>query len=113
MGDADVGAVAIGLDGQISIPKLIKASSYLLKPECLFLATNPDQAIPINRKDIVCPGAGALVSAVEASTGRKALVTGKPSKELFNIISKSHNLNPARTLMIGDRCNTDILFGKN
>ncbi|CAL4063013.1 unnamed protein product [Meganyctiphanes norvegica] len=110
--DADVGAVAIGLDGQFSFPKMIMATSYLLNSDILFLATNPDEMVPVNREDMTCPGAGALVSAVETASGRKATVVGKPSEILFSVIKRNHNLDPARTLMIGDRCNTDILFGK-
>ena len=37
---------------------------------------------------------------------------GKPSKEFVDIIIKSKNC-PERTMMVGDRLDTDILFGKN
>ena len=32
---------------------------------------------------------------------------------IVDIIIKSKNLRPERTMMVGDRLDTDILFGKN
>lgn len=36
---------------------------------------------------------------------------GKPGQNMAKILIKQFNVDPQRTLMIGDRCNTDILFG--
>ena len=48
------------------------------------------------------------------AAGRKPVVLGKPSKFMFEIVQKRHpGIVPERTLMIGDRANTDILLGKN
>ncbi len=38
---------------------------------------------------------------------------GKPHPYAFNFVKRSHDLDPGRVLMIGDRSNTDIFFGKN
>ncbi|XP_069775755.1 pyridoxal phosphate phosphatase isoform X3 [Narcine bancroftii] len=62
------------------------------------------------------PGTGSLTAAVEAASGRKAKVIGKPSRFMFDCINEMEAgtpLDPARTLMIGDRLDTDILFGAN
>lgn len=111
--DPEVGCVAVGFDGDISFAKIMKASSYLNNPECMFLATNTDERFPLRNSNLVFPGTGTMVKAVETASERAPIVMGKPSVEMFEVIRKANNLDPARTLMIGDRCNTDILFGKN
>merc|ERR1712029_591837 len=55
---------------------------------------------------------GAFIKAIETITGREATVLGKPETFMFQAIKESHQIDPAKTIMIGDRCETDILFGK-
>jgi ribonucleotide monophosphatase NagD (HAD superfamily) len=38
---------------------------------------------------------------------------GKPSRDLAQLLVREHGLTPARTLMVGDRTNTDIAFGRS
>jgi hypothetical protein len=40
--DLDVGAVIVSMDKDFSLPKLLKAMNYLLKPDVMLLATNAD-----------------------------------------------------------------------
>lgn len=56
-------------------------------------------------------GTGSLAAAVETASGRQALVVGKPSPYMFQCITEDFSVDPARTLMVGDRLETDILFG--
>lgn len=51
--------------------------------------------------------------SVETCSERKAFVVGKPNPYMCDHIRKTYGINPGRTLIIGDRCNTDILLGKN
>ncbi|XP_068240523.1 glycerol-3-phosphate phosphatase-like [Palaemon carinicauda] len=111
--EPDVGAVIVGFDGHFSFPKIMKAASYLENKDCLFIATNTDERFPLGKSGLVFPGTGCLVKAVETVAERPPVIMGKPSGNMFSVISTSNNLEPSRTLMIGDRCNTDILFGKN
>ncbi|XP_042876222.1 glycerol-3-phosphate phosphatase-like isoform X2 [Penaeus japonicus] len=108
-----VGAVVVGFDSHLSFPKIVRATSHLKDPDCLFIATNRDEWFPNTNTDLLIPSAGCMVSCVEVVVQRPPLVIGKPSKNMFSILSEKHPLQASRTLMIGDRFNTDILFGKN
>lgn len=112
--DDEVGAVVVGFDNQISFPKLARASSYVKKPGCLFIASNGDETYPHLDKRIVVPGPGAYVAAIEAVTGKEAIGLGKPFTFFFDMIRMKHpDIDPKRTVMIGDRLTTDMVFGRN
>ena len=70
-----------------------------------------DERFPLPK--YVIPGTGTFVSCVETSAERKAIVMGKPTNMICDIFFKeSSKETPKKFLMIGDRLNTDILFGK-
>ena len=52
------------------------------------------------------PGTGALLAAVETASGRTATIVGKPQPQLFH--TALDRLGEGRTLVIGDRLDTDI-----
>ena len=58
-------------------------------------------------------GNGCAVAAIECSVGREAINVGKPSKWLMDRILDKYNLKADRTVMIGDRLDTDIMLGVN
>ncbi|NXA55022.1 PLPP phosphatase, partial [Nothocercus julius] len=112
-GDAEpVRAVLVGYDDQFTFAKLAQACSYLRDPQCLLVATDPDPWHPLSDGQRT-PGTGSLTAAVETASGRKALVVGKPNTYMFDCIMERFGVDPSRTLMVGDRLETDILFGKN
>ncbi|KAJ8005717.1 hypothetical protein DPEC_G00120810 [Dallia pectoralis] len=109
---SDVRAVLVGHDDKFTFLKLAKASCYLRNPECLFLATDADPWHPLPGERIL-PGSGCLSAALEVASGRKAMVIGKPSPFMFECISSQFSVDPAQCLMVGDRLETDMLFGSN
>ncbi|THH17987.1 hypothetical protein EW146_g2910 [Bondarzewia mesenterica] len=112
--DPSIGAVLVGLDTSINYYKLSKAFRYLhSNPSCAFLATNEDSTFPSDKG--LLPGAGAVLSPLTTALGPSRPVTsiGKPSGLMLDCIKAKHNFDPARTIMVGDRLNTDIQFGKN
>jgi len=110
----DVAAVIAGFDINISFNKILKGASYANRPGAVFVATNTDEQFPMPGTELIIPGTGSMVAAVATASGRQPVVLGKPSKFMFEIVQKRHpGILPERTLMIGDRANTDILLGKN
>ncbi|KAJ2721091.1 hypothetical protein GGI07_004196 [Coemansia sp. Benny D115] len=108
--NADVGAVVFGLDYDITYRKLAHAHVNLTSnPDCLFVATNDDRTLPGGKH--MYPGTGAMLSTLVHSTQREPLVMGKPNTRMLDCVLQRYQLDPARTCMVGDRLDTDILFG--
>jgi len=129
--DPDVAAVVCGLDMKINYTKLSKAFQYLTRvPDCHFVATNEDSTYPSSHGFL--PGAGSISAPLRYALGKDPICTGKPSStmldcvkakfvlfishvlvELIEFIVDRVHFDPKRTIMVGDRLNTDILFGQN
>ena len=77
------------------------------------IATNDDSRMKVGQR--FYPDSGptlqAILTACNLSAGQFDLV-GKPNPFAFEVIREEHGLSSDRTLMIGDRPNTDIVFGK-
>jgi HAD superfamily hydrolase (TIGR01450 family) len=69
-----------------------------------FLATSRDPTLPM--PDGLWPGTGALVAAIEVGSGREAAIVGKPEPQL--IFTALDRLGDGRTLVVGDRLDSDI-----
>ncbi|CAN7998749.1 unnamed protein product [Ixodes hexagonus] len=111
--DKEVKAVVVGFDEHMGFMKCMRAASYLKDPNCLFLATNTDETYPCPNKNIVVPGTGTIVAAVSTAAQRKPIVLGKPEPFMTDCIRfRCPDLDPVKTVMIGDRLNTDILMGR-
>lgn len=77
------------------------------------VATNPDRFCPFpgGRGE---PDAASITAAITASTGVECeAVLGKPSGDLLRIIMADTGLDPATTVMVGDRLATDMAFAHN
>ncbi|PAV64447.1 hypothetical protein WR25_07034 [Diploscapter pachys] len=109
----DVGAVVVGYEKHFNYHKLMKAANYLRNPECMFIATNEDETCPGPKPEVIIPDAGPLVAAVKCATNRDPVTVGKPNTPAFDYIQRKWNVDPTRTIMIGDRTNTDVKFGRD
>ncbi|XP_043824918.1 chronophin [Dromiciops gliroides] len=105
-----VRAVLVGYDEHFTFAKLSEACAHLRDPDCLLVATDVDPWHPLS-DGRTTPGTGSLTAAVETASGRRAVVVGKPSTYMFECITEHFGVDPASTLMVGDRLETDILFG--
>ncbi len=106
--DADI--VAVGLDRQLTYEKMATAHNAIRRG-ALFITSNTDNTWPTERGTL--PGTGAIVAALECSTGKRPYVVGKPNSYAFEIMEKEHSLKKSEVLMVGDRVDTDIVFAKN
>ena len=108
-----VDAVVVGLDTDFNYRKLCIANVLLQRnPDALFVATNEDAFDLVGADARHLPGNGSLVKALEHASQRKAVNVGKPSAILADLIQRQHGLEGSRTMMVGDRLDTDIRFGK-
>jgi glycerol-1-phosphatase len=69
-----------------------------------FLATARDPTYP--QPDGLWPGTGAIVAAIEVASGRSAEIVGKPEPQLM--LTALDRLGDGRTLVVGDRVDTDL-----
>ncbi|CAO2823564.1 unnamed protein product [Amaranthus hypochondriacus] len=110
--DKTVGAVMVGLDPYINFYKLQYATLCIRNnPGCLFVATNRD-AVGHMTDLQEWPGAGCMVAAVCGSTEKEPIVVGKPSTFMMDFLLKKFQIDTSRMCMVGDRLDTDILFGQ-
>ncbi|ODQ79136.1 hypothetical protein BABINDRAFT_38433 [Babjeviella inositovora NRRL Y-12698] len=109
--DPAVSLVLAGLDTRINYYKLAAALQYLHDPAVTFLATNIDSTFP--NKGKVLPGAGSIIQSIAYASGRTPRSCGKPNQEMMEAIKAEHGFDPARAVMVGDRLNTDMKFGRD
>jgi 4-nitrophenyl phosphatase len=101
--------VIVGWDTDLTFEKL-KTACLAINRGSIFIATNDDATFP--SPEGLWPGAGSIVAALERATGCKALVVGKPNRYMMEIALATLGSKRSRTLMVGDRLETDILGGK-
>jgi phosphoglycolate phosphatase len=108
-----VGAVVVGMDVNLTYAQIARAALELQNPSCVFIATNMDAAdnVGCGERPRLMPGAGAAVGAVMGCTGRTPINCGKGGGWIIELLQKEFELEPSRTLMVGDRLDTDIAFG--
>mmetsp|Transcript_12993 Transcript_12993/g.28288 ORF Transcript_12993/g.28288 Transcript_12993/m.28288 type:complete len:380 (-) Transcript_12993:1008-2147(-) len=105
-----VDAVAVGWDMSFNFCKLCLASAHIQRGS-YFAATNRDVA-DVSSNGLLLPGTGPMLTAIEKASGAEAHVVGKPNTELAHHVLESRALSASRTVMVGDRLDTDILFAK-
>lgn len=102
-------AVASGLSRDLSYT-MLKDTSLMIQKGLPFYFTNPDTTYPT--PEGIVPGAGTMLAALEAASGVKAQLAGKPLPFLFEVCLERLITSPQETLVVGDRLDTDILGGQ-
>jgi HAD superfamily hydrolase (TIGR01457 family) len=99
-----VDAVVVGWDRGADYTSL-RTASVLVQHGAALIATNPDASFPA-ADGARWPGAGALLAAIETTTGVRGEVVGKPEPPL--LLAALERAGGGRPLLIGDRLDTDI-----
>jgi phosphoglycolate phosphatase len=111
--DPDVAAVVVGFDRNINYYKIQYATLCIREnPGCQFIATNRDAVTHLTDAQ-EWAGNGSMVGAIAGSTKREPNVVGKPSGFMLANIADQFGLRRDQICMVGDRLDTDILFGQN
>ena len=97
--------VVIGMDRQLTYEKL-KCAALAIRRGAQFISSNPDPNYP-DGVDLL-PSSGALQAALEASTGVRARVTGKPALPGYRMALERLGTDPTETAMLGDQLEIDI-----
>ena len=100
--EADV--VVVGFDRGADYAKL-KDASVLVERGSSLVASNADPSFPAPGGES-WPGVGALLAAIETTSGKRGEVFGKPEAALFERALAS--AGGGRPLVVGDRLDTDI-----
>lgn len=101
---ADV--VVCGKDESLTWDKLATATLHL-RAGAKFFGTNGDTSLPTERG--IIHGNGAILAALQAATNITPTIIGKPEAIIYQQAMNLLNTDPAHTVAIGDRLDTDIL----
>lgn len=96
--------VLVGRDLAFDFDRLTRASDAI-RGGAHFLALNRDATMPMEGGGLE-PGTGAIVAAIEAASGRQAVVLGKPEAPMMD--AAVDILGREGVLLIGDRLDSDI-----
>ena len=110
--DTDVGAVVVGFDRHFNYYKIQYATLCIREnPGCLFIGTNPDAVTHLTDAQ-EWAGNGSMVGAIRGSTKQEPVIVGKPNGFMLDNIAATLGIEKQEICMVGDRLDTDILFGK-
>jgi 4-nitrophenyl phosphatase len=102
--------VLVGLDPGLTYDKL-RSAAVALERGAMFVATNTDAGLPTEGGEM-WPGAGAIIAALQTTTGRAPdVVLGKPEPALYNLARARLGTAPAATRAVGDRAVSDFVGG--
>lgn len=104
-GEAPYDAVVVGLDQQFDYRRLAVAGRAA-RTSGLFVATNADARYPVPGGFL--PGAGAVVAAVRATSGREPTIIGKPQPAMFTALLEEAGIAASATVVVGDNPDSDM-----
>lgn len=100
--------VVQGIYRQFTYETLTRAVRWI-RGGARYVLTNPDVLLP--SQEGLMPGAGALSAAIQAASGVKPEVIGKPAAPLMDYAIARLGLAASEVAVIGDNLHTDIAAG--
>lgn len=104
--DVSAHYVVCGMDREVTWDKLATATLNI-NAGATFIGTNPDTTLPTERG--LTHGNGAILACLQAATGQTPVIVGKPEPLMYQQALARLNADPALTVAVGDRLETDIL----
>jgi HAD superfamily hydrolase (TIGR01457 family) len=101
--------VVSGLDLDATYTKF-KIAALAIRAGARFVGTNPDLTLPT--EEGLVPGAGSIQALLSAATDVTPVVIGKPEPTMLHAAIDILHADHQRTLVIGDRLDTDIAGAK-
>lgn len=98
--------VVVGLDTAATFDNF-RLATLRIRAGADFIGTNGDRTFPT--PEGLIPGNGALLALLETATDVAPVVIGKPERVMFDVALERLGTAPERTLMVGDRIETDIV----
>lgn len=95
-------SVVVGMCWSITY-ELIADAADAVRAGARFIATNDDPTYPT--ADRLLPGAGSVVAAIAAASGRQPEVAGKPNQPIRDLL-RARGIGAA--WVVGDRVDTDV-----
>ena len=100
--------VVVAFDMTLTYEKLEHACT-LIRNGATHIATHPDINCPVTGGFI--PDCGAIIAAINLSTGKTPKILGKPYPETADMIELVTGVPKAKTAYVGDRLYTDVACG--
>ena len=103
--------VVLGYDTELNYQKLVTACHYI-NDGVDILATHCDMFCPSESGPV--PDIGALIEMIKLTTGKTPIkVFGKPNPEMVKPLVNRFSIDPAKTVIVGDRLHTDVRMAGN
>lgn len=104
--------VVVGICWKLTYSMLDEAQNHI-RNGAKFLATNRDATFP-DEDGKIRPGAGSIIAALATCVNKEPdYVIGKPNPFLIELILNETQTPKEKTLLIGDRVDTDIAAARN
>lgn len=99
-------AVVVGFDTELTYERLCR-TAYWISRGLPYLATHPDFVCPTDEATVLVD-CGSICACLNAATGRKPIVFGKPNPSILLELQDRLHLASDEMMMVGDRLYTDM-----
>lgn len=106
-----VQSVVVGLDEELNFQKLKTATRTLVENNAHLVALHANKVYKDSKGEIA-PSVGAIVKALEYSSGKRGIIMGKPSIDFYRSVLRRLGTKPENSLMISDDPLSDLVGAK-